>query len=330
MKGRTNAGSLVYTIVTVRNPKIEAADWLAALRDDTFGEEEARALESWLAESEANRAAFDSLAAHSSKLMSLGDTPEMIALRAEALAGLRARRRRPMGRISALATVLMIGAGILLWTRSAQLIQIQTPLGQRSVTTLVDGSIVEVNSATRVEIRFDLFRRRVRLVQGEANFRVHPQWWRPFTVTTNDLAVRAVGTVFDVAQLSREARVVISEGTVRVDTPTGHFDAVTAGHRLVYDRELHDTTLGPARIDQDLAWREGRLKVDGVVLRELIEEFARYSPVRIELADPELGKLSISGDFDPNDPLTFARAVGKLRGLPVTVEAPDRVRLGSR
>jgi transmembrane sensor len=316
--------------VAERNPKLEAADWLAALCDDSFGASEARLLESWLAESEVNRRELATLASNASKLAAIAEIAEFKKLRAGALDRMRARRPR----ISAvvLAAVLFAAAGVtgIFWEFNSRTIKIETSLGQMTSVTLMDGSIVETNSATHIEVHFDPLQRRVHLLEGEANFRVQPQRWRPFTVTTSDLNVRAIGTVFDVAELLHEARVVVSEGRVQVDTPSRRVDDLVAGQKLVYSRLSNATSLLRAQLGQDLAWREGRIRIDGMPLNELLRELARYSATRIELADPALGNLSISGDFDPRDPGSFARAVAKLHSLAMSEPGPDRILLGPK
>ena len=218
----------------------------------------------------------------------------------------------------------------MIWEANVQFARIDTAPGQRTSVTLADGSIIEANTATRIEVRFNLLQRRVRLFGGEANFEVRPRWWRPFIVETSDLSVRAVGTVFDVVESPKDVRVVVSEGRVRVDTPVRRVGSVGARQKLVYDRGSGTTLLLPAQLDQDLAWREGRLRFEGRPLGEVIEEFARYSSTRVVLADPELGKLSVSGDFDPREPGFFARAVAKLHSLSVSEPAPHQILLSSQ
>lgn len=314
-----------------RNLKLEAADWLAALCDDSFGASEARLLESWLAESEVNRLELATLVGNVSKLAPIAEMPELKKLRAGALDRMRARRV-PRINAAVLAAVLLAAFGTtgILWELNSRTFNIETSLGQVTLVTLMDGSIVEANSATHIEVKFDPLQRRVHLLQGEANFRVEPQRWRPFTVRTSDLSVRAVGTVFDVAELPHEARVVVSEGRVRVDTHSRRVDDLTAGQKLVYSRISNATSLLHAQLSQDLAWREGRIRIDGMPLSELLREFARYSATRIELADPALGNLAISGDFDPRDPLSFARAVAKLHSLAISEPRPGHILLSPR
>jgi transmembrane sensor len=314
-------------IVSERDLKLEAANWFAALCDDSFGKAEARLLESWLAESESHRRTFAALTGNSAKLAVIADVPELKSRRAGALDRLHSRRRPPRRGLAVGAALLALGAAGIFWELNAQFARIETAPGQRTAVTLTDGSTIEANTATRIEVRFNLLQRRVQLLGGEANFAVRPRWWQPFIVETGDLSVRAVGTVFDVVESPKEVRVVVSEGRVRVDTPVRRVGSVGIRQKLVYDRRSGTTLLVPARLDQDLAWREGRLRFEGRPLGEVIEEFARYSTTRVVLADPQLGKLSISGDFDPREPLFFARAVAKLHSLSTSEPAPNQILL---
>lgn len=313
-----------------RNPRLEAADWVAALCDDSFGPAEARLLESWLAESEVNRRAFATLTNNAGKFAAMAEISQLEKLRTDALDRMRAQGSWTRPAVLAAVLIMVFVATGIFWELNSRTLEIETGLGQMTSVALADGSIVEANTATHIRIRFDPLKRNVRLLEGEANFRVQPQRWRPFTVSTSDLSVQAVGTVFDVAELPHEARVIVSEGRVRVDTPAGRANGLVAGQKLVYNRSSNATSLLRAKPYQDLAWRERRIRIDGKPLSELLTELARYSTTRIELADPELGNLSISGDFDPLDPDSFARAVAKLHSLAVSEPGPHRIRLGPK
>ena len=253
--------------------------------------------------------------------------PELKSRRLGALDRLYSRRRPPRRGWAVGAGLLALGAAVIFWQLNVQFARIDTTAGQRTSVTLADGSIIEANTATRIEVRFNPLQRRVRLLGGEANFEVRPRWWQPFIVETSDLSVRAVGTVFDVVESPGDVRVVVSEGRVRVDTPVGRVGSVGIRQKLVYDRRSGTSLLVPARLDQDLAWVEGRLRFEARPLGEVIEEFARYSTTRIVLADPQLAKLSVSGDFDPREPVFFARAVATLHSLSLSEPAPHRILL---
>ena len=81
---------------------------------------------------------------------------------------------------------------------------------------LADGSVVELNANS--EVRVDLLpqQRRVALARGEAHFTVAHDTARPFIVSAQGVAVRAVGTAFNVRLASSSVEVLVTEGKVAV------------------------------------------------------------------------------------------------------------------
>ena len=66
-----------------------------------------------------------------------------------------------------------------------------------------------------------------------------------------------------------------------------------------------------ARADTELetAWLSGWLKFENEPLGQVVAELARYSDTRIELADPQLASMPVSGRFRANDLPAFLMAV---------------------
>src|SRR5262249_7480712 len=96
---------------------------------------------------------------------------------------------------------------------------------QRSAV-LGDGSLVTLNTASSFEVRMIKDHRIVKLLAGEALFKVAYDSARPFDVTTGDTTVRAVGTQFDVNHRPTSTTVTVVEGRVAVfTTPEGSRDA---------------------------------------------------------------------------------------------------------
>jgi transmembrane sensor len=81
---------------------------------------------------------------------------------------------------------------------------------------LEDGSTVDLNSQSKVRVRFGENRRSVELLEGQALFRVTKDTSRPFIVATDNTHVRAVGTQFDVYRKPSGTVVTVIEGRVAV------------------------------------------------------------------------------------------------------------------
>ena len=105
---------------------------------------------------------------------------------------------------------------------------------------LDDGSTLELNAASAVRVQFTAAERRVKLESGEAPFAVAHDTARPFIVSAGGIAVRAVGTAFNVRYATGgDIEVTVTEGKVRIGQ-SGPASAaaesaplVSAGQRIV-------------------------------------------------------------------------------------------------
>jgi transmembrane sensor len=89
-------------------------------------------------------------------------------------------------------------------------------LGELRGVARPDGSIVQLNTDSAVNVQFSSSERRLRLTRGEAHFTVARNRVRPFTVSAGGVDVRAVGTVFNVRLRSAAVEVLVTEGNVMV------------------------------------------------------------------------------------------------------------------
>lgn len=206
----------------------------------------------------------------------------------------------------------------------------QTRLGEVRVVSLEDGSVVTLNTASKISVFFSDAKRVVQLLEGEALFDFIPNPLRPFIVHAGSTLVRTVGASFSVARLAdAPVRVVVRSGEVEVLRDGA---AQGQGTRV---RALERVTLTPvsvvvasepeSEIDRSLAWRDGRLSFEGETLQEAAREFARYSSVRIIFADPSIARETVTGLYVSADPVGFARDVGVAFDLDVTVRENEVV-----
>ena len=115
------------------------------------------------------------------------------------------------------AAVVLAAFGWWRWARPQPSAQVYaTSTGGYERVVLADGSVVELNANS--EVRVDLLpqQRRVALARGEAHFTVAHDTARPFIVSAQGVAVRAVGTAFNVRLASSSVEVLVTEGKVAV------------------------------------------------------------------------------------------------------------------
>lgn len=282
----------------------DAADW-AARADRGLGDAEAAELAAWLAADPRRAGAYMRM------------TAVLAATEVETQAGTataRAGSTRRWWLAGAAAAASVAGAGLYLGLGRSRIHE--TRKGETRVLALEDGSVVTLNTATRLEVRYARDQRLIRLAGGEALFDVAPDAARPFVVHADHVDVRAVGTSFTVAATAdRSVKVLVSEGVVEVLRPSDPAQApvrLEANSRAVIDGaadRVEVIPVSPDELTRALAWREGRLVFAGESLSAAVAEFARYSDTRIVVSDPALAGSGVAGVFDARDPVGFARAV---------------------
>lgn len=251
---------------------------------------------------------------------------------------LEARRRRWQPGALAVAAAVAIVIGIVRFappTARAYDTVATTALGEQRTLPLPDGSTVVLNTDTELSVRFTLAERVVELRRGEAHFTVAKNAARPFVVRlggSGGVAVRAVGTAFNIRCRGDSADVLVTEGRVRVDDSSGRsllpspaasdHAVLSAGQQF---RVAVDQTAAPpglesappvvveplagAEIARTLAWRSQRLDFFDVALAEVVVEFNRYNREQLVIADPLLGLRKFGGTFRIDEPHTFVEVL---------------------
>jgi transmembrane sensor len=91
-----------------------------------------------------------------------------------------------------------------------------TAIGEVQEQQLVDGSVLQLNTDSQVQVSFNQGMRKIRLLKGEAHFEVAPDKQWPFQVYAGNGMVKAVGTAFSVRLNPEQVNVVVSEGVVDI------------------------------------------------------------------------------------------------------------------
>ncbi|MEX2044155.1 MAG: FecR domain-containing protein, partial [Opitutus sp.] len=161
---------------------------------------------------------------------------------------------------------------------------------------------------------------------------------RPFLVSAGPVAVRAVGTAFNVRLADRSIEVLVTEGEVRVER-TDAFQAtgvpesieplLAAGQMAVIDvplgaaAPLAVSTRLPIEIDDALAWQTTRLAFNNTPLDEVVAAFNRYNAQKLVLGDAALRNRTLTGIFRADNLAGFTRL------LRASVDVEARVRSGN-
>jgi transmembrane sensor len=200
---------------------------------------------------------------------------------------------------------------------------VQTALGETRRIVLSDGTAVTLNSETELTYKFSDDKRRVQLIAGEAYFQIAKDSKRPFTVNAQEIDVKAIGTAFNVVSSPTEVKVLLMEGRIGIDLGNGFKEDAARTAADVIPGELITISLAqdtveksrPKQPDIALAWRQGLIYIDNLELIQALEEFNRYTPRKVKLADASLESSRISGVFRIGDTDAFTSALEAYFGL---------------
>ncbi|MFY0748986.1 FecR domain-containing protein [Pseudomonas sp. NFX5] len=173
----------------------------------------------------------------------------------------------------------------------------RTSVGERRRIALADGTRIDLNTSTAIDVIFDGRQRLIRLREGEVLIHTGKLGGHtPFYVETRQGRVQALGTRFTVRQLPDSTRVGVLEDRVSVapgDRPN-HARLLGAGESADFDRQ--NVGLGHTYSGSQAAWVDGQLIVLDARLGDVIEDLARYRPgvLKCDLAS---ARLRVSGTF---------------------------------
>jgi len=220
---------------------------------------------------------------------------------------------------------------ILVWFSMPDTIQQQsyaTLVGEQKTAQFDDGSVVHLNTNSRIETQFTSEQRIIKLLQGEALFEVAHDPDRPFIVYAGDRLVQAIGTKFVVHLKSENVQVTVTDGKVKMskvalnkqladvvsltDTAVKKDDIyITKGEKVIADGDQLPTLthIKAENIERSLSWLDGKLVFVNEDLFDVIEDINRYIDIEIVLKDPSLHNIPISGRFDLTDSEALIEAI---------------------
>lgn len=187
-----------------------------------------------------------------------------------------------------------------------------TAIGGQESVKLDDGSVVHLNTDSRVRVQYSEHQRLVRLLEGEALFTVESDPSRPFVVLTDDTRIRALGTQFNVYRnASSVTRVTVLDGAVQVSRGSEPSVRLSAGDEARVERVGHIAKSAAPDARYAVAWRARRLMFPGTPIAEIAAEFNRYNRTQIRVEGETLRNRRMSGVFDADDPSPLIRFLEK-------------------
>jgi transmembrane sensor len=197
-----------------------------------------------------------------------------------------------------------------------------TTIGEQKTIRLSDGTVIDLNTDTRIVVSYGLRTRTVRLEHGEAMFHIAGAK-RPFVVRTAtarlntqsaDLSVRSTDTTTQVTVTSGSAQAINPEVSPATLTLTADTQAVVA------DTAPRVTHISSDDLDRVMAWRKGTIALNGQTLSQAAAEFNRYNEKKI-IVSGTAQRIRVGGLFRTRDVNRFV--LGVVSTFPVTASEED-------
>lgn len=293
------------------NDLIEAKNMLLhlSMKDHRLGADEADAL-------------WNNLEKEIDLIEDIPSETKVIPISSESILERSKKEKRPdyqWMRIAALLLLLVVASVILVKLNTPseppvaaapQLVEKATESGMKSQITLKDGTLVVLNSASKLSY-FPSFNDKSRDVylEGEAYFDVAKDSSRPFNVYTGDVVTTALGTAFNIngyqdngngiAIALVEGKVSVQKAQAENKTPAvsneGHI--LLPGHRATYDPESKAFSLSDFDLKQETAWKEGNLLFVNAEAAEVFTRIERWYGVKMIPKNASDKKLNYSAEF---------------------------------
>ncbi|WEK01239.1 MAG: FecR domain-containing protein [Candidatus Sphingomonas phytovorans] len=275
----------------------QAIEW--HLRQTEMSDQDWESFVTWLEISPAHASAYDSVVMQEHLIDRIDFPIEVVRRELPA-------RRWPwaVGGLAAAAAAVALLMPLVTPARPSTY-DVATRAGERRTLHLADGSRIEMSGDTR--LRLDHSRPRlVDLERGEATLHVRHDPANPFTVTSGDLTVRDLGTVFNLARDGDRLAVEVSSGSVLFQ-PDRESVELAPGDALVVREDSHTMTrakISPASVG---GWRTGTLSFDGEPLGSVFASIHRLNATQVVLEGglsqrPFTGMVKLTGAADRDIP----------------------------
>lgn len=188
-----------------------------------------------------------------------------------------------------------------------QYITIQTNAGMRTNLNLPDGTVVFLNSASKLTypVPFDSKERRVTL-DGEGYFKVAHNTKQPFIVNVAEkqVEVEVLGTEFNMQAYASDQllRTTLVDGSVKLNlqTESGTWKHVLLkpSEKAIYDMKAKSLHIARINTLYDTAWTQGRLIFKDMSVPEVLTRLSHFYNVSFEIEDAIINNYMFTGTFE--------------------------------
>ncbi|WP_213713712.1 FecR domain-containing protein [Cedecea lapagei] len=305
-----------------RDSAYAAASWLTLMMSDDVSEQDKANWQKWLASSAENQRAWQHVEAVCASFRQVDGK-----LARQSLSSLKNSGRRRA--LKGLGALLLIG-GSLEWGRQqhgweAFIADYRTGTGEQRQIELNEGSRLLLDTQTALNVDFTGQQRQIELLGGDLLITTGQKeklaaWPRPFSVTTPQGKVLALGTQFRVKLEPGLTRVAVYHGAVRLyPRSAGLAGLQLAAGQGAWLSEAESGGLHGG--EKEPGWVHGKLLADNMPLSDFLQEVNRYRPGVLRY-DEDIAALRLSGVFPLADTDQILAALPRV--LPVRINTLSR------
>ena len=211
-----------------------------------------------------------------------------------------------------------------------------THLGEHRSITLAGATLLDINTNSKLKVRFAPNTREIQLVYGEILATVSHIDPRPFKVVAGNFTISDAGTQFDVRLADEDKLIVpVAQGTVTLRhkgaDATDPYPVILRAGDLAQpvDSEIAVQRLGVKEIERSTLWTVGTLSFD-YTIAEAGAESNRYYKTKLVVDNQALGETLIHGEFRTTDINAFVEALQNRVPDLVVLRTDDEIHLGTR
>ncbi|GFM89080.1 membrane protein [Pseudomonas cichorii] len=272
----------------------QAVGWMIEMQEGGLDSRRQQAWQQWLNGNSEHQRAWAHIQRVNQRLSGLSSPLAHAALNAPSSSSRR----------HALKLLLLLGAGSAAgWglrdqiTLQPLLADLHSGVGEQRKETLSDGTQVQLNTASALDVRFDSQQRLIKLLQGEILMTAAADS-RPLNLLTAEGIVHASTTAsrFNLRQLDGRTQLAVLAGSLEV-SPSGHVGPalrLQAKQQVTFSHDAWDP-VRPTDASTG-AWAEGMLVASQMKLADFLAELGRYRRGRLN-CDAKVANLLISGSY---------------------------------
>jgi ferric-dicitrate binding protein FerR (iron transport regulator) len=178
--------------------------------------------------------------------------------------------------------------------------EIYSPSGARTQFTLPDGTRGWLNSNTKLKYPLDFKEKRHLDLTGEAYFEVTHNKRSPFVVSTHNIDIMVLGTIFSVSAIDGEntTEVVLEKGRVAIENQEIKLKAtLEPNEKLIFNNENKKFHTAVVNAQQYNSWKDGLLVFRNEPLSEVFKRLSRWYNVKITIEDQQINRYKYRATF---------------------------------